>query len=67
MSLLIQYRGGAIFARTCPKCNRFVRADKTILANDEGTPHPTKPNARCKVHGRVRMPFGGYSLEDDSP
>lgn len=51
------YDGGALFERVCPECGRFVKADKTVYLNGRGE---CKPNARCKVHGRITMPFLGY-------
>jgi len=59
-SRLISYQGGALFNRTCPVCGRFVKPDETILVNGLEQLHPTEPNATCKQHGRVRMPFEGY-------
>ena len=47
-----------VFLRACPECGRFVKADETVLANDDGP--SKKPNATCKVHGRVTMPFEGW-------
>jgi hypothetical protein len=53
--------GSAVYFRVCPKCSRFVKADKTILvqgSGEEAIVH--EPNATCKKHGRVEMPFMGY-------
>jgi len=50
---------GATYLRRCPICMRFVKADKSILVNglDE---IKDEPNATCKEHSRVKMPFEGY-------
>ena len=55
----IEYGEGAIFVPVCEKCNRFVKADKTIKFNVEGQLHPD-PNATCSKCGRTRMIFEGY-------
>ena len=52
--------GGATFARVCPQCNRFVTADKEVTLKGNGQPAPV-PNATCRIHGRVAMPFLGYT------
>jgi ribosomal protein S27AE len=56
---LITYGDGPTFERTCPKCGRFVKADKTIKVNgfDEVV---KKKNATCKRCGRVEMILIGY-------
>ena len=55
----VSYEGGAYFARVCPNCNRFVKADDTVDVNGlEDIIH--KPNATCKKCGRVEMPFTGW-------
>lgn len=56
---LIRYEGAATFARVCPKCGRFVKADRSILMDASGNVYPSN-NARCKKHSRVRMPFVGF-------
>ena len=54
------YEHGAQFLRVCPKCGRFVKADKSITFNLR-TEQPLKePNATCKKCGRVEMPFEGW-------
>lgn len=60
---LVSYVGGAAFARVCPVCGRFVKADDTITVRglDDRVDEKT-PNATCKRHGRVAMPFLGYYL-----
>jgi len=50
---------GAMFIRQCPRCARYVAADKRILENPDIGPK-NQPNATCSVHGRVKMPFIGY-------
>lgn len=47
--------GAFFFDRVCPVCGRFAKADSESSAGDIPI-----PNATCKIHGRVRMPFGGY-------
>ena len=42
------------FFRVCPKCGRYVKADKaTRIPEYQGK----EPNATCKRCGRVQMPF----------
>ena len=55
----IQYDGGATFIRRCSKCNRFVKADAQIRANEEMGLMPG-PNATCRKDGRVEMLFQGF-------
>ncbi len=50
---------GAVFVRACPECGRFVKADQEIYFHVDGPPK-TAPNATCKKHGRVEMPFEGF-------
>lgn len=51
----------AVFVRVCPRCNRFVKPDKTITIKAyEIAPEPVEPNATCSKHGRVGMPFEGF-------
>ena len=58
------YEGGALFARCCPVCNRFVKADDTVTINGlEVLVEQT--NATCSTHGRVEMPFLGFFAEED--
>ena len=56
----IRYDGGAIFLPVCPKCGRFVKADKTIMVNwlDEYIKLDTG-NATCSKCGRIEMFFEG--------
>lgn len=49
--------GAYVFYRICPYCGRFVKAD------DQSSGPDTKPNATCKKHGRVEMPFVDYAGE----
>ena len=51
--------GWAIFVPNCPRCGRFVRADKTVKVNGLGE-ISRMPNATCKKDGRVTMPFEGW-------
>lgn len=53
------YYGFATFIPVCPKCGRFVKADKTISIGEAGI-KPNEPNATCKKCGRVEMPFEGF-------
>ena len=52
----VVYGDGATFDPACPKCGRFVEADKEIKLTQtmEGA------TATCKKHGRVEMPFVGW-------
>jgi len=50
--------GCAYFARVCPTCGRYVKADAE--ATFDGRGQPVGPNATCRAHGRVQMPFEGY-------
>jgi hypothetical protein len=60
----ISYAGGAVFERICPICCRFVKADREIMVN--GLDEIQKgPNAVCKKHGRVEMPFIGWFCEQE--
>ena len=56
---LINYEGGAMFVRHCPKCGRFLKADKSIRINglDDWI---REPNATCSKCGRVEMDFLGW-------
>lgn len=54
-----QYEGGETFIPVCPVCSRFVKADKEVFVNGMGELSPS-PNATCKAHGRVNMPFEGF-------
>lgn len=49
----------ATFVRVCPKCGRFVKADKTVRFTYDGPP-ADRPNGTCAIHGRIQMPFEGY-------
>lgn len=49
----------ATFIRRCSRCNRFVKADKTIFTNEETGLKPG-PNATCRKCGRVEMIFLGF-------
>jgi hypothetical protein len=49
---------GATFVPICVGCGRYVKADETVLINDEGL-HPG-PNATCAKCGRTRMLFEGF-------
>lgn len=53
--------GELVFIRRCPVCSRFVKpdADIHVMENGLGELKWDKPNATCKVHGRVEMKFEG--------
>ena len=55
----VVYGEGATFVPVCPKCGRFVKADKTIKMNIEGEVKQWT-NATCTKDGRIEMPFEGY-------
>ena len=50
--------GDAVFVRRCPECSRFVKPNAKIRT--KGTTIVDEPNATCKVHGPVKMPFLGF-------
>jgi len=59
----IVYEGGMCFLPVCPKCGRFVKADKVLeVKHNKWTDEDRieKPNATCNKCGRVNMPFEGY-------
>jgi uncharacterized protein with PIN domain len=56
----VQYKGGATFIPVCPKCNRFVKADKSVKVNGLDEIKEDEANATCSKCGRVAMPFEGY-------
>ena len=47
--------GDAVFIPVCPHCGRFVKADPTMMINDEGL--IDQPNATCSKCGRIMMIF----------
>ena len=58
--------GEKVFARVCPICSRFVKADEELtFMHNEFTEEDRfdKPNATCKRDGRVQMDFLGYFEE----
>lgn len=63
----------AMFERRCPKCGRLVKADETSGAIEGAGeflfPRSEKkippPNATCSRCGRVRMPFLGWTSDDE--
>lgn len=60
MEPIIQYETGATFVRKCSKCNRFVKADESIVTNRWTGGLKKQPNATCKKCGRVEMVFLGF-------
>jgi hypothetical protein len=50
--------GQAVFVPVCPQCSRFVTADPAMRFGEHGI--TDAPNATCKTHGRVLMPFEGF-------
>lgn len=60
--------GDKTFARICPTCSSFVKADETFhFKHNDFTDEDRfdEPNATCKTHGRVIMPFIGYFGEGE--
>lgn len=64
MTPLVSYAGDMVFARICPKCGRYVKADAevTVYGDDlEPVYHERRhANATCSRCGRVEMTFQGY-------
>ena len=63
---MVIYDGGIdespIYYRVCPKCGRYVKADKeTRIPEYQGK----EPNATCRKCGRVLMPFAGWAYEEE--
>lgn len=56
--------GGWCFIPVCPKCGRFVKADETVMINEDHGPFPGW-NATCKKCGRVEMPCEGYIGDEE--
>ena len=56
----ISYGERATFIRQCPECARYVKADETARMRGIDLEEPVGPNATCKRHGRVSMPFVGF-------
>jgi len=52
------YYGDAIFIPVCPKCGRFVKANKTIRVSEAGL--KKEPNGKCSKCGDIEMPFEGF-------
>src|SRR5690606_21598128 len=50
----------ATFIPVCPKCGRFVKADKTVSFREWDGSLVSNPNATCSKCGRVKMPFEGF-------
>jgi len=48
------------FTRTCPKCGRFVQADKSVLINSFTGEVSMEANATCTKCGRVTMELEGW-------
>lgn len=54
------YGGHLVFARVCPDCNRFVKPHEKLNYSESFDGFYTfEPNAECKKHGPVIMPFMG--------
>lgn len=51
--------GTAQFVQRCPKCGRYVTADKIAEFRGEHM-RPVDPNATCSKCGRVGMCFEGW-------
>ena len=52
----------AVFAKVCPKCGRFVKADGASKIPEY---LGDNPNANCKKCGRVQMPFWFWYTEEE--
>ena len=51
--------GNAVFIPVCEKCGRFVKANDSIVVNqDIGL--KKEPNAKCSKCGNVEMLFEGF-------
>ena len=55
---IVVYGDGATFIPRCEKCNRFVKAYKSIKFDSQGQPKGN--TAICKKHGRTKMLWQGY-------
>lgn len=54
------YGGHLVFARVCPECGRFVKADETLHYRESFDGGYTfETNATCTRHGAITMPFVG--------
>ena len=51
--------GEPTFARVCPNCCRFVKADEEVTLYWVN-PFTREPNADCSRCGRVEMPLIGF-------
>jgi len=56
--------GYACFVPRCPLCSKFVKAG-TVYMSIDGVADLKRPNAVCKRHGDVTMPFDGYYGTED--
>ena len=54
----------ACFFPRCPKCGRFVKTG-TVFINRDGEVKRDTPNATCKKHGDIIMPFDMYYSKED--
>ena len=53
--------GPAHFIPKCPVCGRFVKPDAATPFRTRGDDDfEFGPNATCKQHGHVEMPFAGW-------
>lgn len=55
----IQYEGGACFVPVCKNCGRYVKADETVVSDDDHGLHPQE-NCLCSKCGRSHMVFEGF-------
>ncbi|MDH3740287.1 MAG: hypothetical protein OER56_01700 [Hyphomicrobiales bacterium] len=55
--------GDAVYSRRCPHCAAFVKPDKSIKIMWMTETPADEPNATCKKHGRIKMPFLCWSWE----
>lgn len=49
-----------VYYRVCPTCNCYVKSDV-----QSKVPASSEPNATCKKHGRVQMPFCCWGSDMD--
>jgi hypothetical protein len=60
--IVYEYDGErAVFIPVCEKCGRFVKADKSILANEsKGLKDCSNATCKNKKCGRTKMLFEGF-------
>lgn len=55
--------GNAIFVPVCEECGRFVKADPSLMFNENTG--ISGPNATCQKHGRIEMIFEGWFSDEE--